>query len=139
MLTVSKSCTFDAAHLLAGHSGQCKNLHGHTYRVTVEVGSSPKTPGSPADMVIDFKDLKALMRERITDVFDHAFMYDESGAAESEVAAVLKKHGCKIVPLAFRTTSENLARHFFKLLAADIPVSSVTVCETSDNAATYTE
>jgi 6-pyruvoyltetrahydropterin/6-carboxytetrahydropterin synthase len=39
MLTVSKECRFDAAHVLTNHAGQCKNLHGHTYRVVV---SSPK-------------------------------------------------------------------------------------------------
>ena len=53
MLTVSKQCQFDAAHVLTNHAGQCKNLHGHTYRVVVEVAEA----SDGKDMVIDFKDL----------------------------------------------------------------------------------
>ena len=65
MLTVSKTVTFDAAHLLTGHGGQCRNLHGHTYRVTVELGNVPPLEGQPEDMVMDFKELKTVLNEEI--------------------------------------------------------------------------
>jgi len=137
MLTVSKTCSFDAAHLLGGHAGQCRNLHGHTYRVTVEVGADPRTPGAPDDMVIDFKELKSIMAVQITERFDHAFMYCEQGAVEVELAEVLKRNGLKVVALPFRTTSENLARHFYELLRPFVPVVSVIVSETAESAAKY--
>lgn len=136
MLTVSKTLCFDAAHLLGGHPGQCRNLHGHTYRVTVEVGSSPKTPGAPDDMVVDFRDLKVALG-KVIEAYDHAFIYNANGAVEAELAAVLERHGLKTVRHDFRTTSENLAKHFFHLLSQSLPVTAVTVAETQSNVATY--
>jgi len=133
MLTVSKQCVFDAAHVLTNHAGQCKNLHGHTYRVFVEVAEG----SAGSDMVIDFKDLKQVMREVIVERFDHAFMFDESSASECEIAAVITKHGMRSVGLPFRTTAENLARHFFHELAVRLNVASVKVYETPESCAEY--
>jgi len=137
MLTISKTCTFDAAHMLAGHPGQCKNLHGHTYRVTVEIGMLPPMPGVPSDMVMDFKDLKAMIRECIVDPLDHAFLYDQTCAIEAELAQVLARQGMKRVALPFRTTAENLARYFYSLLAPSLPVVAVEVSETPESVAIY--
>lgn len=133
MLTVSKQCLFDAAHVLTNHSGQCKNLHGHTYRVIVEVAEG--TGGQ--DMVIDFKDLKQVMREVILERFDHAFIFDKASPSECEIAEVIAKHGMKSVGLPFRSTAENLARHFFQGLAERVKVVSVKVYETPESCAEY--
>ena len=133
MLTVSKECRFDAAHILTRHEGQCKNLHGHTYRVVVEVAEA----GDGEDMVIDFKDLKHVMGEVILERFDHAFIYNEESENEREIAAVIAKHGMKSVGLPFRSTAENLARHFFDALAVHVNVVSVKVYETPESCAEY--
>ena len=133
MLTVSKQCLFDAAHVLTNHAGQCKNLHGHTYRVIVEVAEG----AGGQDMVIDFKDLKQVMREVILERFDHAFIFDLSSASECEIAAVISKHGMRSVGLPFRSTAENLARHFFQELAGRVNVVSVRVYETPESCAEY--
>jgi len=133
MLTVSKQCLFDAAHVLTNHAGQCKNLHGHTYRVIVEVAEG----ADGHDMVIDFKDLKQVMREVILERFDHAFIFDEASASECEIAAVIAKHGMRSVGLSFRSTAENLARHFFSELSARVNVVSVKVYETPESCAEY--
>ncbi|HNX33614.1 MAG TPA: 6-carboxytetrahydropterin synthase QueD [Kiritimatiellia bacterium] len=133
MLTVSKQCQFDAAHVLTNHAGQCKNLHGHTYRVIVQVADT--SDGN--DMVIDFKDLKQVIRVTILDRFDHAFIFDQSSASECEIAAVIAKHGMKSVGLPFRSTAENLARHFFRELEGRVNVVSVKVYETPESCAEY--
>ena len=133
MLTVSKQCQFDAAHVLTRHEGQCRNLHGHTYRVIVEVAEAE----DGRDMVIDFKDLKQVIREVILDRFDHAFIYNEASESECEIAAVIAKHGMKSVGLPFRSTAENLARHFFQGLAERVKVVSVKVYETPESCAEY--
>ena len=135
MLTVSKQCLFDAAHVLTNHAGQCKNLHGHTYQVIVEVGEGAEGK----DMVIDFKDLKQVLREAILERFDHAFIFDQASASECEIAAVIAKHGMKSVGLPFRSTAENLARHFFRELAGRVNVVSVKVYETPESCAEYRE
>lgn len=133
MLTVYKECRFDAAHVLTHHAGQCRNLHGHTYRVIVEV--SGRKPGR--DMVIDFKDLKLLIEELILSRFDHAFIYDETSPGECEIAAVIQKQGMKSVALPYRSTAENLAKYFFEALAERIDVAAVKVFETPDSCAEY--
>lgn len=133
MLTVSKECVFDAAHVLTNHRGHCKNLHGHTYRLVVEVAQVDPD----ADMVIDFKDLKKVMQEVILDRFDHAFIYDQHSESESDIAAVIAKHSMKSVGLPFRSTAENLVRYFFEQLATHINVRSVKLYETPESCATY--
>ena len=133
MLTVSKECHFDAAHVLTNHAGSCKNLHGHTYRVVVEVAEA----SADDDMVIDFYDLKQVMREVIKERFDHAFIYNEHSESERDIAAVIAKHGMKSVGFPFRSTAENLARHFFDELAARVNVVSVKVFETPASCAEY--
>ncbi len=137
MLTVTKSVKFDAAHVLTNHQGLCKNLHGHTYRVEASV---TQPPHDTSDMVIDFKDLKQTCEEVILARFDHAFMYNSESPAESEIAAVVMKYGMRAVALPYRSTAENLARHFYTELKARIPaLSSVRVWETPDSFAEYSE
>ena len=136
MTTVTKTVKFDAAHILTNHQGLCKNLHGHTYRVDVSC-ASPLADGDD-DMVIDFKDLKKIATSEICDKFDHAFIYNTESAGEREIAAVVEKHGMRTVALPFRSTAENLARHFYELLSKQISgLSAVTVWETADSSATY--
>ena len=137
MLKVTKTVRFDAAHILTNHQGLCRNLHGHTYRVDVTVAQAP---GDAQDMVVDFKDLKRVCEERILAKFDHAFIYDGSSPAEAEIAAVLRRHDMRTVELPFRSTAENLARHFFGELRALMPtVAAVKVWETPDSVAEYSE
>ena len=120
MLTVTKSVKFDAAHVLTNHQGLCKNLHGHTYRVEVSV---TQAPGDNADMVIDFKDLKKKCEEVILERYDHAFIY-----------------GMRAVAMPYRSTAENLARHFFGVLRERVAgLSRVRVWETPDSSAEYSE
>ena len=135
MITVTKTIRFDAAHILTNHQGLCKNLHGHTYRVEVGVA---QPPDDTADMVIDFKDLKRVGEEEIVSRFDHAFIYDSTSPGESEIAAVVEKHGMRTAALPFRSTAENLARHFGELLIEKgLPVAQVDMYETPNNCAIW--
>ena len=136
MTTVTKTVRFDAAHILTNHQGLCRNLHGHTYRVDISV--SREDPLEEGDMVIDFMELKRLATAEICDRFDHAFIYNTSSEGEREIAAVVEKHGMRTVALPYRSTAENLARHFYETLVSLVPgLSAVTVWETADSSATY--
>lgn len=135
MLTITKSVRFDAAHVLTNHSGLCKNLHGHTYRVDVSVRQAER---DQSDMVMDFKDVKRICEETVLARFDHAFIYDETSEGESEIAAVVKKNGMRTAALPFRSTAENLARWIFGELKPIISgLHSVRVYETADSCAEY--
>ncbi len=133
MTTVTKEVTFDAAHLLTGYEGLCRNLHGHTYRLFASVSAEPDGRG----MVVDFKLLKELVKSEVVDRFDHSFMYDANSGTECELASFLEARGLRTVKLPFCTTAENLARYFFELLAAHVPVSSVRLFETPTSCAEY--
>ena len=135
MITVTKTVRFDAAHVLTNHQGLCKNLHGHTYRVDVSV---TQAEGDARDMVIDFKDLKRVAAETVCDRFDHAFVYNTQSEGEREIAAVVERYGMRTVALPFRSTAENLARHFYEQLSTSVPgLSAVRVWETPDSCAEY--
>lgn len=131
-MTVTKTIRFEAAHMLAGHPGPCRNLHGHSYRVDVAV-EGERTDG----MVIDFKELKNIAEETICRPFDHAFIYTQgAGGAEGRIAALLEENGLKTAPIPCRPTAENLAVHFTALLSARLPgLKSVRVWETADSCA----
>ena len=132
---MTKRVKFDAAHVLTNHAGLCKNLHGHTYRVDVSV---TQREGDTSDMVIDFKELKAIATEVICDRFDHAFIYNTTSEGEREIAAVVERHGMRTVAIPFRSTAENLARLFFQDLKVRIPeLTSIRVWETEDSCAEF--
>ena len=134
MTTVTKTVKFDAAHVLTDHQGLCRNLHGHTYRVDVSVATE-----ADGDMVIDFKELKGVLSEVILNRFDHSFIYNTGSVGESEIAAVVEKHGMRTVAIPFRSTVENLAKMFYGELKARLPeLSSVKVWESADNVAEFT-
>lgn len=136
MLTVSKQCTFDAAHILTNYNGKCKNLHGHTYHLIVSVsGDADRANG----MVIDFKKLKQVVEEVILARFDHAFLYDQTSPVENEIAAVIAKHAMRSVALPGPTTVENLVRFIFDELSKHIAVAAVKLYETPDSFAELTK
>lgn len=136
MTTVTKTVRFDAAHILTDYDGRCRNLHGHTYRVDVTVGATSEA--ADADMVIDLKELKGIINEVVLERFDHAFIYDTRAPGECDIAAAVERQGMRVAALPFRSTVENLARHFCACLKPRVPgVVAVKVWETADNCAEY--
>jgi 6-pyruvoyltetrahydropterin/6-carboxytetrahydropterin synthase len=75
-IRVTKEFDFEMAHALDGHDGKCHNIHGHTYQLSVCFEGSPiDAPCTPKDgMVIDFADIKRIVKHRIVDVYDHALV-----------------------------------------------------------------
>jgi len=67
-ITVGKQFTFAAAHRLPNYKGSCSNLHGHEWRLQVDI---LKRVDKDTGMVIDFKDLKNIVEENIISVLDH--------------------------------------------------------------------
>ena len=73
VIRVTKEFDFETAHALDGYNGKCKNIHGHSYHLTITVkGPTISDPSDPKEgMVIDFKDLKAIIKSEIEPIFDH--------------------------------------------------------------------
>ncbi|AKI98016.1 6-carboxytetrahydropterin synthase QueD [Kosmotoga pacifica] len=70
MFYITKEFTFDAAHNLVKYHGKCEKLHGHTYRLRVTVVGEPNDEG----MVIDFLELKEVVKENVLKHLDHAYI-----------------------------------------------------------------
>lgn len=87
MISVTKCFEFEAAHSLPGYNGPCANLHGHTYKLEVEVTSNL----APKDMVVDFKVLKENVEEKVISVLDHHLINDviENPTAENTVGWIV--------------------------------------------------
>ncbi|KXH69800.1 MAG: hypothetical protein AM326_01635 [Candidatus Thorarchaeota archaeon SMTZ-45] len=64
---------FEAAHRLPRHTGKCKDLHGHSYKLEVTVEGEPCRQEARSDwgMIMDFTDFKNIVREVVLDLHDH--------------------------------------------------------------------
>jgi 6-pyruvoyltetrahydropterin/6-carboxytetrahydropterin synthase len=140
-VSITKEFSWNMAHLLAGHEGLCKNLHGHTYKMQIEVTRKTEdvitSDASSQGMVIDFKDLKQLVNVKIVEPLDHAFMYwiNSPDKVEQEIGEILIKNGRKVARVNYRTTAEEMAMNFFSVLTKDllkinIELKAVRVWET---------
>jgi 6-pyruvoyltetrahydropterin/6-carboxytetrahydropterin synthase len=66
---------FEAAHFLPLHGGKCRGLHGHNYRLEVEVaGSEVQQTGAEAGMITDFSGLKNYMLHQVLTPLDHTLL-----------------------------------------------------------------
>jgi len=69
MISVCKMFEFEAAHHLPGYKGACRNIHGHSYKLEVEVeGIMDGVSG----MLMDFSELKSIVKKNIIDRVDHS-------------------------------------------------------------------
>ena len=129
--------SFDAAHFLADYYGKCENLHGHRWRVVAYLEQNElQSEGTMRDMVLDFGVFKRGLRE-LCEEYDHTFLVEE-GTLKPATIAALEGEGFSLTVVPFRTTAENLARHFAdELIASGLPCSQVDVYETPLNCATY--
>lgn len=131
--------SFDSAHFLANYKGKCGNIHGHRWRVEVEVKSETLVDGGQLDgMVIDFGDLKKDVKTMV-DYYDHGLIIQQ-GTMRKETLACILEDGFKIIEVNFRPTAENFAAFFFKVMKdKGYMVKRVTVYETPTNSAAYEE
>lgn len=139
MFALQAEATFDAAHFLQGHKGACRNLHGHRWRVVLEIEGMEPQPGGPArDMLLDFADVKHTLRELAAGL-DHKLIY-EAGSLRPQTVAALNEEGFALVEMPFRPTAERLSEWFYhRLAAAGIAPARVWVYETPENCAAYWE
>ena len=74
VIRVTKEFSFEMAHALWNYDGPCRNVHGHSYRLFVTLYGIPvEEQDNPKNgMVIDFSDLKKIVKKEIVDVFDHS-------------------------------------------------------------------
>lgn len=119
---LSVTVDFSAAHSLRGYPGDCSRLHGHNWKVGVEVEA---TALNEYGMGVDFKTIKRAARALAAEL-DHRNLND-------------------LVPFdRINPTAENIAAWFYRglgetLNTATVRVASVTIWETDTAGVQYSE
>lgn len=137
MYSIRVEESFDSAHFLSGYEGKCRHIHGHRWRVIVEVQTEKlQKEGQCKGMVVDFSHLKQELKE-LANQFDHCFII-EQGTMRKQTLECLSEDGFRIVSVFFRPTAENFAEFFFETLEKKgFGVKRVSVYETPNNCAIY--
>lgn len=100
-MLLKKEFTFDAAHSLDRYKGKCEALHGHTYRLAVTLKGTP----DEEDMVLDFTELKGIVKDSVLSVLDHSYLNNtiEQPTAENialwiwrKIESPVKRPNCEL-------------------------------------------
>ncbi|WP_203257519.1 6-pyruvoyl trahydropterin synthase family protein [Hyunsoonleella ulvae] len=121
-IRITKQFSFEAGHALHGYDGKCKNIHGHSYSLEVTVIGKPITDTSHVKhgMVIDFGDLKKIVKTEIVDVFDHAIVFNQN-TPHAELGRNLAAEGHNVLLVDYQPTSEMMIIDFAKKIQAYLP------------------
>jgi 6-pyruvoyltetrahydropterin/6-carboxytetrahydropterin synthase len=123
-IRITKEFTFETGHALYGYDGKCRNVHGHSYKLSVTVIGTPiqEEGHKKLGMVIDFGDLKQIVKEEVVDPFDHATVFNKN-TPHVELASTLEKSGHKVILADYQPTSENMVIDFAGKIRARLPES----------------
>lgn len=121
-IRITKQFNFETGHALYGYDGKCRNVHGHSYKLSVTVIGSPitDTTNVKLGMVIDFGDLKKIVKEEIVDQFDHATVFNKN-TPHVELAKELTDRGHNVILANYQPTSENMVIDFAAKIKARLP------------------
>lgn len=141
VIRVTKEFHFEMAHVLWNYDGPCRNVHGHSYRLFVTVTGIPvQDAGNPKNgMVIDFADLKSIVRAEVVSVFDHSVVVN--GLYEPSKIEKLTALFGNVVPVDYQPTCENLVSDFAgrisRRLPAEVKLFSLKLYETATSFAEW--
>ncbi len=118
-LSLVRSLRFCAGHRLLGHEGRCAFLHGHNYRVEVEVEAvGGGTEVDDVGRVVDFSLIKRRLLGWLDEHWDHTFiLWDKDVTA---LAAVKQAEPTKYFLLPWNPTAENMARYRLEVVAPHV-------------------
>jgi 6-pyruvoyltetrahydropterin/6-carboxytetrahydropterin synthase len=127
-IRITKEFMFEAAHALNNYDGPCKSIHGHSYQLSVTIKGHPiQDPSSPKKgMVMDFGDLKKIVKRNIIDRFDHALILsrEHEGSPLKEAGDIFSN----IVFVDYQPTSENLLQDFAQNIKRLLPEGVTLHC-----------
>ncbi|WP_394906652.1 6-pyruvoyl trahydropterin synthase family protein [uncultured Mesonia sp.] len=121
-IRITKQFNFETGHALYGYDGKCKNVHGHSYKLNVTVIGTPIHDSNHVKngMVIDFGDLKKIVKEEIVDQFDHATVLNKN-TPHIELAEELMKRDHNVILVNYQPTSEKMITDFADKIKARLP------------------
>jgi 6-pyruvoyltetrahydropterin/6-carboxytetrahydropterin synthase len=121
-IRITKQFSFETGHALYGYDGKCKNVHGHSYKLSVTVIGKPISDSTNVKygMVIDFGDLKKIVKEEIVDVFDHATVFNKN-TPHVELAKELQARDHNVLLVDYQPTSEMMVIDFSNKIKKRLP------------------
>lgn len=139
MLKLTKIFHFETAHAIHGYEGACKNIHGHSYELHVTVTAAANTDDYiPAPgFVIDFKEIKKIVKEQVIVNLDHKLLLSKQFILENKYTS--QQENIKVWDI--EPTAENLLLYIKKVLTASLPsfvqLSYLKLYETKDSYAEW--
>ena len=121
-IRVTKRFHFEMAHTLYEYDGLCRNIHGHSYNLEVTLIGEPRNESlhTKDGMVMDFSDLKDIVKTQIISRFDHALMVNK--VVPKNQLELLSKTTNRLIVVEFQPTSENIAAYIAEILQQHLPV-----------------
>lgn len=108
-------------------------MHGHNARADIMLASETL---DERGMVMDFGDVKRVIKEWIDDTLDHTMLLSEG----DPIVPVLEREGEKFYLMESNPTAENIAALIYRFAKDQgFPVKSVTLWETETSFARYSE
>ena len=122
MIRITKIFNFETAHVLYNYDGKCKNMHGHSYKLFVTVKGNPikDLDHHKNGMVVDFGDIKKIVKEEIVDIWDHAVLVN--GASPHKILGEnLQNEGHKVIFCEYQPTCENMLYDIAAKIKSKLP------------------
>jgi 6-pyruvoyltetrahydropterin/6-carboxytetrahydropterin synthase len=141
LIRVTKEFPFEMAHVLWNYDGPCKNVHGHSYRLFVTLSGFPvDNQENPKNgMVIDFGDLKSIVKIQVVNIFDHSVVLSDK--IEKEKTDMFTRLFGNTVLVSYQPTCENLVADFAERIAPHLPsgvkLHSLKLYETATSSAEW--
>lgn len=122
MIRITKQFSFETAHVLYNYDGKCKNMHGHSYKLFVTVKGEPLQDLSHAKngMVVDFGDIKAIVKRQIIEPWDHGVLVNAL-SPHKQLGEDLQAQGHKVIFCPYQPTCENMLYEIAKKISAELP------------------
>ncbi len=117
-MELTTSYTFDAAHRIRGHPGKCAYLHGHTYHLEATISAAGL---DSLGMVMDFDDLRDIVRKAVLDRWDHATLLASDDPLVAAIAAVQAEAPDRVVRLPGSPTAEVMTREAWTAIEQALP------------------
>lgn len=121
---ITKAFDFEAAHALDGYDGKCKDIHGHSYHLEMTYLGSPKVNPALSDcgMVVDFGDIKKIIKKKILPLFDHCLILRKDSRFHQ-----IKPLNERIRLVDYQPTCENMLIEIVKILQGCQPEGTTLV------------
>ncbi len=125
VIRITKEFDFEMAHALFGYTGACKDIHGHSYKLSVTVIGSPITDKARPElgMVIDFTVLKGIVNTSIIEHFDHSLVLNKE-FPQSKLEGINKISG-RLLLADYQPTCENLLLDFVERIRKNLPENAI--------------